>query len=85
LQIKLSNKLLDFRLSPNTTNKFQETPFEICRLSVAGCRAGRIKYGFIFLDQQLLCEAQFSVLIVDTSQSLQYYCALWIKQAAISA
>lgn len=69
LQLKFSNKFLVFMFSPNTTNKFQETPVEIYRLSLAGFRKCRLKYGYIFSDQQLLCETQFSLLILDTSQS----------------
>jgi len=56
-------------LSPNTTNKLQEAPVERYRLSLACCWAGRLKYGYILSVLQLLCETQFDVLIVDTSQS----------------
>jgi len=48
LQLKLSNKFFVFMFSPRTTNKFQETPVEIYRLSLAGCRAGGLKYGYMF-------------------------------------
>jgi len=47
-------KFLVFMLSSSTTNKLQGTPVELYRLSPAGCRAARLKYGCIFSGHQLL-------------------------------